>query len=667
MENDSIKITNYSIFYYNYSSYIFGKAINLTDINKEIKLIDDKKKFPFLEKISNESKNYLYYYDNAGLLNYLDNNFQKANEHFENSLNFKKKMFDANILGDEEWSKSKLISIYNQIEIFQIFPLSSLENLIFRFKDSKPSSVKSFDEYFCYNYYDGLLKYLSEDYLNSIKKVISLREDREFNLKKFNVFVRYKKNCLLERNYEKIENISEAINYSNKILEDFDNGDLYKGENYLKLVILRSNSFLLENLNKTTINLNPLKNLLNQALNYIREIEKKDIMSILTLVKFQILILSKLIYISIIKHEYIESQKDLKDLQNLIKSNELKIENITFTKIIYLNNKMIIVNKLNNFPECKNVIEEILQKIRIDIGPADININILNNVYTCLASNINEEIHVDDLIQLLKEVTEKKRMVFINKLLSNFIFFDKEILSKHSKLFTSDIKIIQNLKKILQNIEEFTIKNYDDLNASYFLFNYLVMIDRKINLNLGILNDLQKISTEDILRILYKNVTDSSFNFILQKNIIEFYLKVVYMYALNKFKQKKLMDSLEVLNQTLIQISKFDDFTSCLRTFNNKSNCHKLAGDILFNLKKFDESINHYKIAYEIYLRCNNTKDLAVVSSNIALIHILHTQNFKEATINIEYSIELFEKNNELLKSGKAKELLNLLKKESFK
>ena len=39
----------------------------------------------------------------------------------------------------------------------------------------------------------------------------------------------------------------------------------------------------------------------------------------------------------------------------------------------------------------------------------------------------------------------------------------------------------------------------------------------------------------------------------------------------------------------------------------------------------------------------------------------LHTQNFKEATINIEYSIELFEKNNELLKSGKAKELLNLL------
>ena len=253
-------------------------------------------------------------------------------------------------------------------------------------------------------------------------------------------------------------------------------------------------------------------------------------------------------------------------------------------------------------------------------------------------------------------------MVFINKLLSNFIFFDKEILSKHSKLFTSDIKIIQNLKKILQNIEEFTIKNYDDLNASYFLFNYLVMIDRKINLNLGILNDLQKISTEDILRILYKNVTDSSFNFILQKNIIEFYLKVVYMYALNKFKQKKLMDSLEVLNQTLIQISKFDDFTSCLGTFNNKSNCHKLAGDILFNLKKFDESINHYKIAYEIYLRCNNTKDLAVVSSNIALIHILHTQNFKEATINIEYSIELFEKNNELLKSGKAKELLNLLK-----
>ena len=38
---------------------------------------------------------------------------------------------------------------------------------------------------------------------------------------------------------------------------------------------------------------------------------------------------------------------------------------------------MIIVNKLNNFPECKNVIEEILQKIRIDIGLADININII--------------------------------------------------------------------------------------------------------------------------------------------------------------------------------------------------------------------------------------------------------------------------------------------------
>jgi hypothetical protein len=649
---------NYSIFNYHLHLYTNGTIYNVSELDKLLKdaysFMNDNKNSTFLENISKDSVKYIHFYDYVGVLFYLESNYKEALSKFEKSSDFKRKLLDKKYIKMDAYRIMILNTIYNLVEVYDVFQVNEKENLSKINKEISESKPKTPEDKVFYYYYLILTEFLMKPNESSIKYLESFKEDNELKDKNLAKFYKFKKYCLCAKFYEKIDS-KKALSYFHTIVKMFETGELKKGEGFIKASIQCADYLILSNSkNANQIDFSLLKNFLINGLKYVEEVRGRSIINELKLAKYKVCILNKLIYLEILEKNPIYSRQYIQDIDDIFENN--KIENATNMKIIYLNNKLIAMDGLLNSEECQKTIEDFQYWLQIDLGPPYKNITILNNI--CSYSRING--YFDDIKRLLYKLSPEERKAILNKNIPNMITYNNNMFAENTDIITEEIKMIKILKK-LENIEDFRINNFDELYAANFLYNYLVIVEQNTNIDLGLINNIKYFMKEDILNVLYRSSASSS-DFII-KNNLELYMNIVYMYSLNKYSNKRYDEAQDAMNQAIYLLDKSNNYNTNYKILFIYSDMHKLLGDCYFVTKKFEMSLNNYKKAHEIYEKLNVPREMSIVSFNIGLISLYHLKDEREAVKHLESAIKGFKEKNDEKRVKKAEELLSIVNK----
>jgi len=565
---------NYSIFNYYLDLYTNETGYNVSELDKLLKdalsFMNDKKNSPFLENICKESFKYINFFDYVGVLYYLESSYKEAQSMFEKSCEFKKKLQEKKLINMDGLKIANLNTIYNLVEIYDVFQINEKENLLKIYKEINGFKPKSPEDKFLHYFYLFLTEFLINPNENSIKSLESFNQDIELKDKNFAKFFKFKKYCLCAKFYEKCDS-KKALSYFHTIVKMFEIGELKKGECFIKVSIQCADFLILSNSkNANQIDFKLLKNFLIDGLIYVEEVRGRSKINELKLAKYKLCILNKLIYLEILEKNPVYTRQYIQDIDDIFLKN--KIENATNIKIIYLNNKLIAMDGLMNSEECKKTIEDFQYWLQIDSGPPYRNITILNNICSC--SNVNA--YFEDIKILLNKLSLEERKAILNKNIPIMITYNNNLFSENTDIITEEIKMIKILKK-LENVEDFRINNFDELYAANFLYNYIVIIEKKPDINLGLVNNIKNFKKEDIVSVLYKSSASSS-EFMI-KNNLELYMNIVYMYSLNKYINKRYDEAEDALNPTLNILDNSNNYNTNYKILLRYSDMQKLMGD----------------------------------------------------------------------------------------